>query len=70
MKKGRKKIGLPPGQVIFTGNQRVDKILIHYLQYDGSYLEEKVLDNHNEIIFHTSPEDKVDWYDMRGIHDT
>ncbi len=70
MKKRRKKIGLPPGSVVFTGNQKVEKINLHYLQYDAEYLEEKTLDNHKNITFHQSPEEKVDWYDLRGLHDT
>jgi len=69
-KKRKRKAGLPPGSVIFTGNKKVEKILIHYLQYDGENLEEKVLDNHAESMFHQSPEDKIDWYDIRGIHDS
>lgn len=70
MGKRRKKAGLPPGSVIFTGNKKVEKILIHYLQYDAENLKEKVLDNHAEATFHQSPEDKIDWYDIRGIHDS
>lgn len=70
MGKRNKKIGLPPGSVVFTGNKKVDKILIHYLQYHGESYIEKVLNNHAKTIFNTSPDDKVDWYDMRGIHDS
>lgn len=70
LKRKPKTTGLPPGSVIFTGNKKVEKILIHYLQYDSETLEEKVIDSHEENIFHQSPEDKVDWYDMRGIHDS
>lgn len=68
--KRQKKTGLPPGSVIFTGNKKVDKILLHYLQYDSHNLIQKTLDNHAQTIFHTSPPDKVDWYDIRGIHDS
>jgi magnesium transporter len=69
MSKRRKKIGLPPGSVIYTGNRKVEKIQIHYIQYDEKYLEEKELHNHGDIVFHKSPDEKVDWYDIRGIHD-
>jgi magnesium transporter len=69
MRKKREQTGLPPGSVIFTGNQKVEKILIHYIQYDSETLKQKVLDNHAETIFHQSPENKVDWYDIRGLHD-
>jgi len=70
MSKRRKKIGLPPGSVIYTGNRKAEKIQIHYIQYDETHLEEKTLDNQGEIVFRQSPDEKVDWYDIRGIHDT
>ena len=66
----RKKIGLPPGSVIFTGNQKVDKVVVHYLQYDLENLEEDTFDNQQEITFKPSPDEQVDWYDVRGLHDT
>ena len=70
MKKTRKKIGLPPGSVIFTGNRKVEKVFIHYLQYDGEELNEKTLDNQKDIIFQQASDEKMDWYDIRGLHDT
>lgn len=66
----RKKTGLPPGSVVFTGNQKVETVFVHYCQYDNEDHIAKVLDNHEEIILHQSPDDKVDWYDVRGLHDT
>ncbi len=69
-KKNRKKIGLPPGSVVFTGKRKVEQILIHHLRYSGDILEEKLLDNHKTITFHQPGEDQVEWYDIRGLHDT
>lgn len=66
----KQKIGLPPGAVVYTGSRDVEQIFIHYMQYDVGHLVEEMYDNHDETIFHPSPEDKVDWYDVRGIHDT
>ena len=70
IRKKRKKAGLPPGSVVFTGNQKVEKVFIHYFQYDPENLIEDAFDNHKEIIFNPSPDEKVDWYDIRGLHDT
>ncbi len=70
MSKKHKKIGLPPGSVVFTGSRKVEKIGIHYLQYDFDHFKESVLDNHTEITFHQSKEDSIDWYDIRGLHDS
>lgn len=70
MKRIRQKAGLPPGSVVFTGNQRVEKVQIHYLQYDRNQFEEESLDNHSDFVFRQSKEEIIDWYDIRGIHDT
>lgn len=70
MSNRRKKIGLAPGSVIFTGDRKVDKVLIHYMQYDEENSIDKEIDSHSENIFNASPLDKVNWYDVRGIHDT
>nr|WP_299169519.1 magnesium/cobalt transporter CorA [uncultured Allomuricauda sp.] len=70
MNRLRKKTGLAPGSVVFTGNRKVDKVLIHYLQYDGNSLLEKEIDSHSKNELKQSPVDKVDWYDVRGLHDT
>jgi magnesium transporter len=70
MRNQKKKKGLAPGTVVFTGNRKVDKVLIHYMQYDPDQLTEKELDNRTESKLNQSPSDKVDWYDVRGMHDT
>ena len=69
-KKVIKKTGLPPGSVVFTGNRQVEQVLIHYLLYDPDKLEDKTFDNHKDITFHQSKDEVVDWYDIRGLHDT
>jgi len=66
----RKKVGLSPGSVVFTGNQKVEKVITHYFKYNRELLEEKKFHSHENIIFPRSNEDHVDWYDIRGLHDT
>ncbi len=70
MAKQRKKGGLPPGSVIFTGDQKVDKVHIHYQKYNNEIFEEQDLHSHNNIIFSPSVDEVVDWYDIRGLHNT
>jgi len=70
MNKHRKKSGLPPGSIVFTGNKKIEKVLIHYLQYDANNLNTKEIDSHSKSILNNSLIDKVDWYDVRGMHDT
>jgi len=69
MSKARKKLGLAPGSVVFTGNRKVDNVLIHYVQYNATQLVEKVLDSHEQCILDPAHDHKVDWYDIRGMHD-
>ncbi|MEM1321962.1 MAG: magnesium/cobalt transporter CorA [Bacteroidota bacterium] len=72
-KKGNKKkpkiVGLPPGSIVFTGNQKVEKVIIHYLVYDSTHFSETTIDNHSQITFKTSDDTQTDWYDIRGLHD-
>lgn len=70
MRRNRKKIGLPPGSVVFTGNQRVEKVQIHYLKYNENEFEDNTLNSHSKITFHQPEDHIVDWYDIRGVHDT
>lgn len=70
MSKKRKKIGLPPGSIVFTGKRKVEKVHVHYLQYDNAQLHSEVFDNQENILLRPSPDEKVDWYDVRGLHDT
>ena len=69
-KRIRKKIGLPPGSVIFTGKRKVDKIDIHYLEYDAEKYTQDQLDNQSITNFHQPVGDLIQWYDIRGLHDT
>jgi hypothetical protein len=45
----RKKHGMSPGSLIFTGEQKVEKITIEIFQYNHSTLIEKKIDNIDEL---------------------
>ncbi|MCB0641679.1 MAG: magnesium/cobalt transporter CorA [Phaeodactylibacter sp.] len=64
------KIGLPPGTVIYTGTKGTEQVEVHYLKYEKTHLEDDHFTNHTEIPFQPSDDHIVDWYDIRGIHDT
>jgi len=70
MGKSKNNIGLPPGSILYTGSKNSGKVPIYYIQYDTQQLSETEFDNHNEIVLVQASEDNVDWYDIRGIHDT
>lgn len=63
------KAGLPPGSLVFTGSQRLDKVLIHHLRYNENIIEERSLDSHASLVFNVSIPKELDWYDFRGLHD-
>lgn len=68
--KTTRKTGMIPGSVVFTGNRKVEKVLVHFLQYNEENLVDKVLDSHLGASLVPAQIDKVDWYDIRGMHDT
>ena len=70
MKQKRKGIGLPPGSVIFTGSRKVEQVQLHRLLYNTDLLQDLQLNNREEILFAPPAEGHVDWYDLRGLHDT
>jgi len=61
---------LPPGSVVFTGSQKVEKVAIHYARFDTEHIHQKTLDNQGTITLVDTPSDAVQWYDLRGLHDT
>jgi len=65
----RKKTGLPPGSVVFTGKKKVDKVLINYLEYNEDNIKEVNPENHIIDTFHEPEDSLVQWYDIRGLHD-
>lgn len=66
----KKKIGLAPGSIVFTGNRKVDKVIIHHIQYDDKSLSERILNSHSKSTLVKSEKSIIDWYDVRGMHDT
>lgn len=69
MARKRKKTGLAPGTIVFTGDKKVDNIQVHYLNYNEHNLEEQVYESHETISFKKPSDTVVDWYDVRGMHD-
>ncbi|NNC83306.1 MAG: magnesium/cobalt transporter CorA [Flavobacteriales bacterium] len=70
----RKKVkinaGLPPGTIVFTGKQRVDDVSIHYLEFNEEELKEETCTPGEFIEFHRPMDKYLQWYDVRGLHDT
>ena len=63
-------IGGVPGRIIFNGERKVDKISINYLEYNSQIINHEELDNQAIKTFHKPDPDLIQWYDIRGLHDT
>ena len=70
MSNNKRLIGTVPGSIIFNGQRKVEHIAIHYTEYDGLSASFEELDNQTIQSFHTPKEELVQWYDIRGLHDT
>lgn len=69
-KKKRKthKIGLPPGALVFTGDKKLEKVIINLVTYDEvDFYEESILLDQLEA--HLKLKKKVLWIDISGLHD-
>ncbi len=65
-----KQAGLPPGSIVFTGDKRIEEVGVHYLKYDNKNVEIQAARNEIKTLFHPPDDEKVEWYDFRGVHDT
>ncbi|PHI21844.1 magnesium and cobalt transport protein CorA [Lewinellaceae bacterium SD302] len=59
-----------PGTVVFTGQRKVENVQIVHLQYDETEWKQTDRSEYDfESVFDASGS-MVDWYDVRGLHDT
>ena len=63
-----KKVGLAPGSVVFTGEQKLEDARIRMIDYDEDGVREKELDSIDEALpFKDVP--TVTWINVDGLHD-
>ena len=62
------KAGLPPGSLIYTGENKSETIQIKLFNYSIDGFEEKVIDL-NDVSFFSSEKSTVHWINVEGIHD-
>ena len=68
MKRTHQKVGLPPGTLVHTGDQKVEKARINIIDYDEARIEEKEVETVEECFpFRDSP--SVTWINIDGVHD-
>jgi magnesium transporter len=68
--KTRKQTGLAPGTMVFTGTRKVDEVKVHYLKYNTTEIFETEYTSHDAVKVIPVDQELVDWYDVRGLHDT
>jgi len=68
VKRQSQKAGLPPGSVVYTGEQKVENIRITVLDYDAVQFEERHLDCVEDAFAYKSTP-TVSWINIDGLHD-
>ena len=69
LKKGTKKVGLPPGTLVHIGEKKTEKIRIRLMDYDEHNLEEREIERIEDCFaFKESP--SITWINIDGLHDT
>jgi magnesium transporter len=67
VKKSSKKAGLPPGTVVFVGEQKVEEIRIKIIDYDDNQYAEREIKN-IEDCFPYKDTPSISWINIDGVH--
>lgn len=62
-----KKVGLPPGTLVFTGEKKTESVKITVMDYNEEHLQECELENIDEVSQYKDTE-TVTWLNINGIH--
>lgn len=65
--KYRKKLGLSPGSIVYTGNKDNNKLSIETFDYTPDFLEEKVYTNIKDV-FHYKTKNSISWININGLN--
>ena len=65
--KYKKKLGLSPGSIIYTGYKESQQLFIETFDYYKDTLEEKVHDN-VEDVFHLKTSNSISWININGLN--
>lgn len=69
MSKHRRQSGLAPGTIRYNGSHSEKPIQIVYVEFDPEGYREEDYTKGQDLLLHSSDPSKVQWYDMRGLHD-
>jgi magnesium transporter len=65
----RKNAGLPPGSLIFTGEQKMEQIQIHVIQYEEAFVSEHSFDKMYDLVMWLPTQAGKVWINIEGLHD-
>ena len=65
----KRKSGISPGSLIFTGEQKINQVKISLFNYSTTSFEEKEISDVNDLIKYKENTD-VTWINVTGLHDT
>lgn len=68
VQKSKTDIGRSPYDIVFRGDQKTERAIIHCIDFDLETLEEKELQTPEEIAAYHST-DKMTWINIDGVHD-
>ena len=64
----KKKIGMPPGSLIYMGESKESQVSISLIEYNESFFEEKKIENLSDLKS-VKENDKVSWINVCGLND-
>ena len=70
MIKRMRTIGAVPGEVVFTGEQKLAEVEIQYIEYNEEEIFEESVTGESIQNYHEPDESLMQWYDIRGLHNT
>lgn len=59
-----------PGSIVYTGKRGGTDVPVHYLRYNEQSIEQDLYHSQTDVVLAPEDDDCVDWYDVRGMHDT
>ena len=63
-----KKVGLPPGTLMYVGDEKKEKVKIQMITYDENVFEEKEITFIDKAVSQIDPS-KITWINISGVHD-
>ena len=63
----RRKVGLPPGTIFYTGDKVNKNIEMELYSFDGAEIQRKTLNESEDLSF-LKEEGKFNWLNVNGIH--